>query len=156
MSILYRVHLFKHKNQENRDKYINYCLKNNIVSINFTNKKSYKDISDYLYHAENILFKNNKNFKAVKNSITNMKKRDLCWIHIGDKYYLGEIQDNEVNYKYNPDLPYMSLFRKCKWKMFNKNEILSDRIINSFKLGRTIQKIHSEDALKFSENLYNK
>lgn len=158
MSELYRVHLFKDRYQVDRDKYINYCLKNNIVSINFTNKESYKDINDYLYHAENILFKNNKSFKSVKNSITNMKKGDLCWVNFNNKYYLGEIQDNEVNYKYNPDLPYMSLFRECKWfsKQFNQDEVSGDIIRSFVHRGQTIQKIKSETALKYSEYLYNK
>ena len=86
-----------------------------------------------------------------------MEIDDLCWTrdHSGT-YHLGRItgpwQYVKLPGSYENDIYNL---RTCEWQKIGKEDDVPGAVVRSLMRGRTIQQVHDETALVYSQNLFN-
>ena len=178
MTTLYRIKLIRW-NTDVKEECREYCLRKDVnilacgwpasQNIERNNLEKYRQIVREMFHNPKELEKlslieqeerkktqpydNKSSWTTACNAIKEMKKGDLCWTQSKDgKYYLGEIQDEEIYFK-DPKYPQIAMYKTCRWKSFELDAV-PGRVITSLIGGRTLQRINDETILKYSKDLY--
>ena len=104
-------------------------------------------------------YQNDNGWTKALNAIKErMKQDDLCWTRdLHGLYYLGRVVGE---WMYCCDEKHSEAdvvnYRNCSWEMPGLVDSVPGKVVNSFIPNSTIQAVHDDSALRYSQFLYNK
>lgn len=138
-----------------------YCIDNNIVGFGWPIPKVEALINSdeyYLRAREIYVGPNDKSWYKAWNALRNkMQVGDLIWTRTSDgNYYLGRITSSWM-YDYSSVATDADIcnIRACQWIKVGLVDIVPGKVISSFISARTLQAVHGETVMKYSQLLYD-
>jgi len=135
-----------------------FCLTRGILGIGWPVEIDKYNAWESYYNLGKTKYSNSNGWWPAINAIRNrMSINDLCWTRDWNGvYYLGRVIGD---WEYEGDDEHMAAdvvnIRRCEWKKIGTADAVPGKVINSFIPSRTVQEVHDDTIVAFSQFLYN-
>ena len=138
-----------------------FCIENNILGVGWPVENGHCGMDWETYRTsgmEEYHVHDDKGWWRALNAIRNrMEIGDLCWTRDwGGNYYLGRIS-GYWEYRATQDYKDADVvnIRACNWVPVGNVDSVPGKVLNSFRVGRTVQAVHDTTVNNYSRFMYN-
>ena len=134
-----------------------FCLERNILGFGWPVEQDAPMDWDTYYQLGQETYPGDPGWNRAAHAICRIEVNDLCWTRDRDgTYYIGKIKGS-WEYRSTDDYRDADIVnvRPCRWFRVGGVDSVPGKVLNSFRVGSTLQQVHDETVTLYSKWKYN-